>query len=98
MNEKNLSRRALLRGAMTVGCSMFVPVGLLSIPAMAAEPAAPATGPKKVAQASVQYQSKPKGELKCATCANFIAQSNTCKVVDGQISPSGWCTMWVKKA
>jgi hypothetical protein len=46
----------------------------------------------------VQYQLQPKGEQKCANCANFIAASNTCKQVDGQISPEGWCALWIKKA
>lgn len=59
--------------------------------------AAPAsTG--KVTQASVQYQAQPKGEQKCSGCMNFIADSNTCKLVDGQISPDGWCILWAKKA
>ena len=53
---------------------------------------------KKVPQASVQYQTKPKGEQKCGSCLNFIAESNTCKLVDGQVSPEGWCTLWAKKA
>jgi len=29
---------------------------------------------------------------------NFIAESKTCKLVDGQISPEGWCSLWAKKA
>lgn len=53
---------------------------------------------KKVSQASVQYQTQPKGEQKCKECANFIAESSTCKVVEGQVSPDGWCTLWTKKA
>lgn len=68
-----------------------------SSPAPSAESAAPAA-PAKVSQASVQYQIQPKGEQKCGNCVNFIAESNTCKVVDGQISPEGWCTLWVQKA
>jgi hypothetical protein len=55
-----------------------------------------ATG--KVPQASVQYQTQPKGEQKCGGCLHFIAESNTCKLVDGQISPEGWCSLWAKKA
>jgi hypothetical protein len=53
---------------------------------------------KKVPQASVQYQTKPKGEQKCSNCINFIAESNTCKLVEGKVSPEGWCMLWVKKA
>lgn len=54
--------------------------------------------PKKVTQASVMYQSQPKGEERCAGCSNFIAESNTCKLVEGQISPEGWCNLWTRKA
>jgi hypothetical protein len=61
------------------------------------EPAAPAT-PGKMMRASVQYQAQPKGEERCDGCMHFIAGSNTCKVVDGQISPAGWCSLWAKKA
>lgn len=62
-----------------------------------ADSSAPATA-AKVSQASVQYQTQPKGEQKCGLCQHFIAESNTCKLVEGQISPEGWCTLWAKKA
>lgn len=64
-------------------------------PAPGMESAAP-TAPVKVSQASVQYQTQPKGDQKCANCVHFIAESNTCKVVEGDISPEGWCTLWAK--
>lgn len=114
MNEETPSRRAVLRGALTVGCSLFLPAALFGCDSKpkpssgSAVPAAPAASapataadsaaPKKVSQASVQYQAQPKGELKCSGCANFIADSNTCKLVEGQISSEGWCALWVKKA
>jgi hypothetical protein len=120
-----LSRRLVLRGALVLGCSPWVPIGLVgcdsrkdagsSSAAPAASPApgssaAPAASPApgansaapaatgKVSQASVQYQAQPKGEQKCGSCQNFIAESNSCKLVDGQISPEGWCSLWAKKA
>jgi hypothetical protein len=62
-----------------------------------AESPAPAQA-GKVPQASVQYQTQPKGEQKCSGCVQFIAESNSCKVVEGQISPDGWCTLWAPKA
>lgn len=65
--------------------------------APAAEPAAPAAA-AKVSQASVQYQNQPKGDQKCSGCQHFIAGSNACALVEGQISPEGWCTLWAKKA
>ncbi len=60
------------------------------------EQAAPAA-PAKVSQASVQYQLQPKDDQKCANCQHFIAESNTCQLVEGEISPEGWCLLWVKK-
>ncbi|WP_260295056.1 hypothetical protein [Sedimenticola hydrogenitrophicus] len=51
----------------------------------------------KVSKEQAQYQDQPKDEQSCQKCLHFIAESNTCKLVDGQISPSGWCTFWVQK-
>jgi hypothetical protein len=50
----------------------------------------------KVAQRAAQYQPTPKGGLSCAGCNSFIAP-NQCKLVAGEISPSGWCHLWTKK-
>jgi len=61
------------------------------------ESAAPAA-PAKASQASVQYQSQPKDDKTCADCMYFVAESNTCTLVEGDISPAGWCILWVKKA
>lgn len=62
--------------------------------AMAAAPAEAV----KSSQASVQYQAQPKGEQKCGNCMNFIAESNTCKRVEGTVSPQGWCIIWANAA
>jgi hypothetical protein len=48
--------------------------------------------------ASVQYQTQPMDGQKCDGCLHFIAGSNSCKLVEGQISPDGWCTLWAQKA
>lgn len=64
----------------------------------APEAAAPAPAAAKVSKASVQYQSEPKDGQKCADCLHFVAESNTCKLVEGDISPNGWCQLWAKKA
>lgn len=90
-------RRTVLRAALAVGCSLFVPLALFSPPATSANAATP-TETKKLPKVNVQYQAQPKGELKCSKCANFIAESNTCKLVDGTISPEGWCSLWSQKA
>lgn len=109
-NEAIPPRRVVLRGALAVGCGLLLPAALFGCDskkgenatgaAPAGEPtpspdtAAPAASGKS-SQASVQYQAQPKGDQKCNGCLHFIAESNTCKVVEGQISPDGWCILWV---
>lgn len=90
--DEILSRRAVLRAALMVGCSLFVPITLLSTPASAADAA------KKLAKAGVKYRDQPKGTQKCSTCTNYIAASKSCKLVEGPISPDGWCALWARKA
>lgn len=97
MKKEISSRRLVLRGALVAGCSLIVPITLFSSAASGADSATP-EATKKVSPASVQYQTEPKGKLKCSGCANFIAKSNGCKLVDGTISANGWCSLWTKKA
>ena len=51
----------------------------------------------KLAQAAAKYQGEPKDGKQCDGC-NFFVAPNACKLVDGDISPNGWCSLWVKKA
>jgi len=51
----------------------------------------------KMAPAGAAYQDTPKGDQQCSNCSLFQAPS-ACQLVDGTISPSGWCKYWVKKA
>jgi hypothetical protein len=51
----------------------------------------------KMAQSSVKYQPTPKDGKQCDGCNLFVAP-NACKSVAGDISPKGWCALWVKKA
>jgi len=50
----------------------------------------------KLAQTAVKYQPGPKDGHQCDGCIQFVAP-NSCKLVDGDIAPTGWCTLWVKK-
>lgn len=108
MNADIPSRRLVLRGALAVGCGLCLPLVLAgceskpgdsSQPAGAAPPS-PSSAPasRKATQAGVQYQLTPKGEQKCSNCRHFIAASNSCVLVDGQISPEAWCIIWAKPA
>ena len=49
--------------------------------------------PVKVSQAQCRYQDKPKGIQSCALCAVFV-KPDLCKVVEGRVSPDGWCTLF----
>jgi hypothetical protein len=86
MKDEVVSRRLVLRGALALGCGV------------ALSGKAHAEDTKKMSQTSVQYQTKPKDERSCGNCANFIAESKTCRLVDGSVSPEGWCSLWAKKA
>ena len=74
--DRRLTRRELMTAA----------VGGLSaaLPARAGEP------PGKMSQIAAAYQSTPKGLFSCAVCTFFI-RPRSCKVVSGDISPTGWC-------
>ena len=51
----------------------------------------------KVSQAAVKYQKEPKDGKQCDGC-NFYIDPNACKQVAGEIVPTGYCLLWVKKA
>ena len=59
---------------------------------------AAAAAANKVKKEAVQYQEQPKGDQRCGLCLHFQPESNSCQLVEGQISPDGWCILWVKKA
>jgi hypothetical protein len=72
-------------------------ISLISSAPLAALSFAGANAAAKVAQKAAQYQPTPKGGQACAGCNSFISPSQ-CKLVAGEISPSGWCHLWTKKA
>jgi High potential iron-sulfur protein len=79
------SRRALLQG---VACG----AGAVTILSATMNRAAAA----KMSQQAVAYQGSPKGNQRCDNCALF-QPPNACKSVDGNISPQGWCKIYVPK-
>jgi hypothetical protein len=44
----------------------------------------------KVSKREAQYQDEPRDIRMCATCTLFEAP-RACKVVQGDVSPKGWC-------
>jgi hypothetical protein len=83
--KRKMSRRQILRGAALAASGTAVLVAG-AVPAQA-----------KMAQAAAGYQDKPKGDQSCASCALFKAPSS-CTLVDGTISPNGWCRFYSKKS
>ena len=77
------TRRAIVQAAAVAGA---VPALVLA--------ASPALA--KASQASVAYQDTPKDGKNCANCNVFVSP-DSCKIVDGKVSPNGWCKVWVKK-
>ncbi len=51
----------------------------------------------KASQAMVAYQPTPKEGHSCATC-QYFEPPNACKVVEGPVSPAGWCNLWTQKS
>jgi High potential iron-sulfur protein len=108
MSTHDAQRRAMLRGVLAAGCALCVPTmwgcgrkershqegAAPSGPARGSAAAATADTTGKVGKAQAKYQEQPKGDQKCSDCMHFIAASNTCKLVQGQISPNGWCILW----
>jgi hypothetical protein len=57
----------------------------------------------KATKQAMQYQDKPKNDQTCDGCMHWIpgpkpGAPGECKVVEGPISPKGWCAAYVKKA
>ena len=51
----------------------------------------------KMAQAVAGYQASPKGSQQCDNCTLF-EPPNACRLIDGTISPTGWCRFYAKKS
>jgi hypothetical protein len=50
----------------------------------------------KVSKAAVKYQDGPKDGQRCSACLHFLS-GNQCKIVEGEISPDGWCMAYSPK-
>jgi hypothetical protein len=83
----DVSRRNLLRGAtLAAGGAAFLAATMTAQRAEA-----------KMAQTAAGYQTTPKDGKRCSDCAVFVAPSS-CRLVDGTISPEGYCRFFVKKS
>ena len=80
------SRRSILKGAVLLAS------GTLAASVIPVKPAYAQKAPKE----AMKYQDSPKDGQKCSDCTYFVAP-DSCGVVDGKISPNGWCVLFNKK-
>ncbi len=87
MNQpRHCSRRSLLKSG-----------SLLAVAALTVGVARGARAQQKASKQAMKYQDKPNGQMMCSNCLQFVPP-NGCKVVEGDISPNGYCIAWVKKS
>lgn len=94
MNASNQRRQFLKLGSAALA---MIPVVTFTSHTFAATNAAMRT--------ALKYQDKPLAEKSCSNCLQFVPGASAkapggCKIMPGdtEISPSGYCTAWVKKA
>ena len=78
------SRRSILRTGLAIAAG-----GTLAAGAARAQD-------EKIAQELVQYQKMPKDGQQCNKCAQWV-EPNACKIVAGQILPTGYCVAYAPK-
>lgn len=88
-----MTRRQLLKGGVLA-------VGAAIAGTNAARHALAQTATKG-AKAAFQYQDGPKDGKKCVNCTLYVpaakaGANGTCKVVEGDINPNGWCIAYVE--
>jgi hypothetical protein len=83
----NISRRGLLRGAALISGGAALASSLAAIPAAAQT---------KLSQAAADYRATPRGGARCNTCNQWLAPTD-CKVVQGPVSATGWCSLYAPK-
>jgi anaerobic selenocysteine-containing dehydrogenase len=89
------SRRRFLK-------NMAIATGAAALPGMALKEAFGAST-TKTPKSDVQYKNTPRNGQMCAQCMYFLpAKSRNgkghCKLVQGTISPHGWCILYTPKS
>ena len=52
--------------------------------------------PNRIAKSEAKYQDRPNGIQHCEICLQF-QPPNRCQLVQGDISPNGWCQFFAAK-
>jgi hypothetical protein len=83
VNGIRANRYLVRRDLMTAALGGFS----AALPARAREPSA------RLSQIAAAYQTTAKGMFTCAVCTFFVPP-HSCKMVSGDISPTGWCKLF----
>lgn len=89
-----LSRRGMLKiGAAAFGSALLLPILGTQMASAAA----------KASKEAMKYQDTPKNGQKCSGCTQWVPgpkpdAKGKCKVVEGEISPEGWCIAFAPKS
>ena len=77
--------------------------GMIALPALAGLlTAAASADASKASKAAMHYQDSPNGKSQCSGCKYFVAgdsatANGSCQIVDGSISPNGYCMAFTAK-
>ena len=94
--EAELRHAAAVSRRNVLQCATIIAGGAAAIAASATAFAADAPS-GKMSQQAAAYQTSPKNGQRCTDCALYIAPAS-CKLVEGAISPAGWCKFFAKKS
>jgi hypothetical protein len=87
---EQVSRRELIRaGAAAVGGAALISASVMATPAQAQS--------AKVSQLTAGYQNHPSSGQSCSNCG-FFKPATSCTIVDGSVTPTGWCKLYQKKS
>jgi hypothetical protein len=73
---------------------MLATAGVGAIASMAAAQDKPLPGLRKRTREEVRYQNEPYLGRMCSRCVLYQGEG-VCVILDGAVSPQGWCTQWV---
>jgi nitrous oxide reductase len=80
-----MSRRQMLRSSAIAAGGATILAATLTASAARAQ--------SKMSQEDAEYQDTPKDGERCDGCTLFESPSS-CRVVDGDIDPAGWCKLF----
>jgi len=92
MNHARADAQAVTRRMVLTGTALSLGAALAGAPVSGAS-----AQTQKLSQADASYQATPKGSQRCGVCFNF-QQPNSCKFVQGPVSPNGWCQLFGPKS